>query len=242
MSEPRFFVDAACSPGAEITLHAHDAHHVRVVLRLREGDAIVAVHGGSAWNARLLADAGDSLKARIENAREERGGELPAFVSVLQAVTKGAKFDEVVEKTVELGAARIVPVRCERSYAEAGPQKLERWRRIARAAAMQSRRRHLPVVEAPLAWKEAIKLARTQPVLVAYEGQQSGSFAPAVERVRDLESFAIAVGPEGGLTKTEVDAAGDAGASFVSLGPTILRTETAAVAMLAGCAARLGWW
>ena len=243
MTQPhRFFVDTACAPGSEVPLDPADARHARLVLRLRPGDPIIVAHDGSTWDAALVHLDGDRVTARIEAARSDRDGELPAFVTVLQAITKGAKFDEIVEKSVELGARRIVPVRCERSYGDAGAHKLERWRRIARAAAMQSRRRFVPEVDAPIAWNDAVKLGQTQPVLVAYEAIPPGGLAHALAKASTNGSLAIAVGPEGGLAPAEVEAAQAAGCTLVSLGPTILRTETAAAALLAACAACRGWW
>ena len=242
MSQPRFFVDARCSPGVEVTLRTDDARHARLVLRMRAGDSVVVVCDGAAWAARLSQVSANQTTARIDAMRAEQGGELPAFVTVLQALPKGAKFDDIVEKTVELGARRIVPVRCERGYADAGDRKLERWRRIARAAAMQSRRRFVPEVDSPIAWSDGVLLARSQPVLVAYERALSGTLAAALAKSQDGMPFAIAVGPEGGLAPAEVDAAQAAGCELVSLGPTTLRTETAAAALLVACAAYRGWW
>lgn len=235
-------MDSACAPGSEVSLDPADARHARLVLRLHPGDPIVVVHDGLAYDAALITASGDRATVRLEAERGERGGELPAFVTVLQAITKGTKFEEVVEKTVELGARRIVPVRCERSYGEAGAHKLERWRRIARAAAMQSRRRFLPVVDAPLAWSDAVQLGRSQPVLIAHEAAQPGSLVSTLAKMKSAGALSIAVGAEGGLTGTEIRAAREAGCALVSLGPTILRTETAAAALLAASAALLGWW
>ena len=243
MSTPRFFVDTGCAPGLDVELHVDDAHHARNVLRMHGGDALVIVHGGGAWDATLLDDAAGSVRARIGKRRAEARGELPVSVSVLQALVKGAKFDDVVEKTVELGARRIVPVRCERSYADASRHKLERWRRIARSAAQQARRLHVPIIAEPMEWADALESFRgdARP-LVAYENAPPGSFAQALGGIAAARDIAIAVGPEGGLSAAEVEAARAAGCAIVSLGPTILRTETAAAAMLAALAASAGWW
>lgn len=240
MSESRFFTDAACSPKALVDMSADDSHHVLHVLRLREGDAIVMVHDGVAWDAAIASAARDSVRAQIEGKRDEAGGELPVAITVIQALTKGAKFDDVVEKVVELGARRIVPAICERSSADVRGAKLERWRRIARAAAQQSRRRFLPVVTSPEPWASAV--ASTRPTIVAYEAAARGSFERAARDVGKAPEIAIAVGPEGGLSEVDVEAARVAGAALVSLGPTILRTETAAAAMLAALASTAGWW
>ena len=171
------------------------------------------------------------VRARALHPSAETGGELPVKITVLQALTKGSKFDDVVEKCVELGAHRIVPVVCARSYADAGFHRLQRWRRLAKAAAQQSRRRVLPTVADVVAWGEAV--ANAQPLLVAWESAQPGSLANALERLGPAPELAIAVGPEGSFTGDELEVALAAGSTLVSLGPTILRTETAAAAMLA---------
>ncbi|HME82858.1 MAG TPA: 16S rRNA (uracil(1498)-N(3))-methyltransferase [Candidatus Eremiobacteraceae bacterium] len=243
MSAPRFFVDTACRPGLEVELHADDAHHATHVLRMHGGDALIVLHGGKAWDATLIEGEAGAVRAHVAKSRDESLGELPVGVSVLQALVKGAKFDDVVEKTVELGARRIVPVHCERSYADASRHRLDRWRRIARSAAQQARRLHVPVIAEPMGWADALQAFRgdARP-LVAYENAPAGSFAEALRGIAGARDIAIAIGPEGGLTAAEVEAARAAGCALVSLGPTILRTETAAAAMLAALAAGAGWW
>ncbi len=236
MSAPRFFVDGAIVAGTDLSLDADDAHHVSHVLRLRAGDAVVLLRDGVAWDARITEVSKGGVRVRAIEARGESGGELPRAVTVVQAMVKGNKFDDVVEKCVELGARRIVPVLCERSYAQAGTSKLERWRRIARAAAAQSRRLVLPVVDAPMLWNEA--LAAVSPLIVAWEGAPRETLGPALAAIGEARHLGIAVGPEGSFTGGELDAARAAGARLVSLGPTILRTETAAAALLAAIASR----
>jgi len=243
MSAPRFFADVECAAGAQIELRRDDAHHAIEVLRMHTGDPLVIVRDGTAWDATLNDSGRGRASALVVAPRAEIGGELPVAVIVLQAIAKGSKFDEVVEKAVELGARRIVPVVCERSYAQASSAKIERWRRIARSAAQQSRRRYLPEIVDPMTWMEALRVTNVdRPTLVAYERASPGSLAAAVDAIADARSIAIAIGPEGGLTDAEVAAAKESGGALVSLGPTILRTEAAAPAMLAALAARRGWW
>jgi 16S rRNA (uracil1498-N3)-methyltransferase len=243
MSAPRFFVDDECAAGAQIELRHDDAHHAIEVLRMHTGDPVVIVRDGTAWDATLSDFGRGRASAQLVAPRAESGGELPLAVTVLQAIAKGSKFDDVVEKAVELGARRIVPVVCERSYAQASSAKIERWRRIARSAAQQSRRRYLPEVADPMTWIEALRATNTNPpTLVAYEHAAPGSLAAAADKIGEARSIAIAIGPEGGLTAAEVAAAKESGCELVSLGPTILRTETAAPALLAALAARRGWW
>jgi 16S rRNA (uracil1498-N3)-methyltransferase len=243
MAAPRYFTDFELSSGAIIALDTSDAHHASTVLRCNAGDPLTLISAGVAWDAEF-----DSLRKRGAMVRAlqhaaDQGGELPAPVVVLQALTKGAKFDEVVEKTIELGASRIVPVDCIYSEAEGGANKVQRWRRVARAAAMQSRRRVLPAVEDSTNLGDALAdFAPGAFALVAYEGAPAGTFEAAMRAYRPGTPVVIAVGPEGGLHADELECAGQYGAHIVSLGPTILRTETAAAALLAAVASSAGWW
>ena len=238
MSAPRFFVAAPISIGATIALEPDDVHHASHVLRLRADAPIVVVAGGVAWDAVIAA--ADCATAHILRPSPDGGGDIGIDVTILQALIKGAKFDDVVEKCVELGARRIIPVRCERSESEASPHKIERWRRIARSAAQQSRRSILPTVDEPLAFADAVTAVKAT-LIVASERAPKGSLAKALRENADAKVFAIVVGPEGSFTDAELEIAMKAGASFVSLGPAILRTETAAAALLAAIASVRVW-
>ncbi|HEY7995177.1 MAG TPA: RsmE family RNA methyltransferase [Candidatus Eremiobacteraceae bacterium] len=238
MSAPRFFVDGPVTTGATIALRPDDAHHASHVLRMRADAPIVVVAGGLAWDA--VIGAADCETAHILRPSPDSGGDIGIDVTVLQALIKGAKFDDVVEKCVELGASRIVPMRCERSEADASGHKVERWRRIARAAAQQSRRNIVPAVDDVRSFAEALS-AGGVPLLVASERAPKGSLAEALRANAGSTALAIAVGPEGSFTDAELAAAKEAGAAFVSLGPAILRTETAAAALLAAIASVRVW-
>lgn len=243
MSEPRFFLEEPCAPGSEVELHEHDVRHAALVLRLKPGDEITIVSGRISWRANVLVAKGDRVTATIEAMSAQPSGELPVEITILQALPKAAKMDDVVEKAVELGAARIVPIRCERSYGGESDNKIERWRRIARAAAQQSQRLFVPVVDAPAEFNEAIaRFAARAHVIVAHEQARTGTLAAALQRVDANSSLALAVGPEGSFTTQELEFAKTSGCDIVSLGPTILRTETAAAALLAAIAALRGWW
>jgi 16S rRNA (uracil1498-N3)-methyltransferase len=241
MAAPRFFVGIDCAEGMEFDLNRDDAHHVTNVLRMQPGERLVAVDADGPWDAHVTAMSKGRVRVRAVGRSTDVGGELPVEIDVLQAVTRGAKFDEVVEKCVELGAVRIVPIACERSYAEATPTRVDRWRRIARSAAQQSRRRIVPFVAEPLPWSEAVR--RTSiPLIVGWEGAERGTLAAALHRIDSTSPVAIAIGPEGSFTEDELEIARAAKAELVSLGPMILRTQTAAAALIAAMAAVRGWW
>ena len=226
--------------GARIALRPEDVRHAALVLRLQPGDEVVVIAGSRAWRATIASIANQAATVEVV-AQSDEGGELPQAVAVLQAVPKGNKMDYVIEKVVELGAQRIVPVLCARSYAGVSATKLVRWRNIARSAAQQSRRRIVPHVEEAITWNAALEQFATQSqLLVAHEGAAAGSLARAL--ARESPALSLAVGPEGSFTQAELDSARETGADIVSLGQTILRTETAAVALLAAVAALKKWW
>jgi 16S rRNA (uracil1498-N3)-methyltransferase len=240
---PRYFTSESVTAGAVLDLDASDAHHASSVLRYKTGEPLTLVASGVAWDAEFASFGKAGVAVRAIAPAADQAGELPAPVIVLQALTKGAKFDDVVEKTVELGAVCIVPVSFARSEADGSATKDERWRRIARAAAMQSRRRVIPIVESPIAWEVALeRYAAGALMLVAFEGAPRETLEHALTKYERGNAIVIAIGPEGGLERDEVAQARARGAQIVSLGPTILRTETAAAALLAAVAARLGWW
>ena len=209
---------------------------------MKSGEAITIVHAGQAWRATLDDIGSDRATATIIEQTREAASELPVELIVLQAVPKGMKMDDVVEKVVELGAARIVPLRCARSYGGDSQQKIERWKRIAHAAAQQSQRLIVPSVDQPLNFHDAIdRFAATSHVIVAHESAAKGSLAASLRREATAK-IAIAVGPEGSFTDGELQLATNAGCDLAWLGPTVLRTETAAAAMLAAISALRGWW
>lgn len=238
MSGPRFFVKPPLAIGTTVALEPDDAHHASHVLRLRADAPIVVVAGGVAWDAVMATS--DCKAAHILRPSPDGGGDIGIDVTILQALTKGSKFEDVVEKCVELGANRIIPVRCERSESEASPHKVERWRKIALSAAQQSRRNVVPTVDEPRTFADALAAAKAT-LIVASERAPKGSLAQALRAHADATSFAIAIGPEGSFTDAELATAKAAGASFVALGPAILRTETAAAALLAAIASARVW-
>src|SRR5579863_5905321 len=139
----RVFVAAPCAAGQLVSLSSDDTRHLRLVLRVQRGDEVTVVSNATAWRARVEDIAGDCMRVQIVEPLTVRG-ELPQRVTVLQAIPKGTKMDEVIEKVTELGASRIVPIRCHRAYGGESAAKLDRWRRIARSAAAQSQRLLVP--------------------------------------------------------------------------------------------------
>jgi len=209
-----------------------------VVLRRGQGDALEIVDSaGALFGATLLLEGG-SARARLETALA--APRPPALrITLAQGIPKGQKMDFVVEKATELGVADILPFASERTVGDGAREgKLERWRRLAKAAAQQCGRADVPEVAAPTDVAGlAVALAGFDLALVPWE------LAPAVplrERLPLLlagaRSVVVAIGPEGGLSHAEAAALERAGGRLVSLGSRVFRTETAG---LVACSALL---
>lgn len=209
-----------------------DGHHLQRVRRLRPGECVVGADGHGGW--RVYEVVGDEpgrlqLAARTACRREP---EQPSPIGVAVALTKGGALDGVVAGLTELGVARIEPVRARRSVvrwdAARADQALDRWRTIAREAAMQCRRARLPEIH-PL--RRLTDLAGRPGLVVA---ERSGS-GPAGLPPPPAEGFTVVVGPEGGFDPAELAELGDV--PRLAVGPHVLRAETAPVAVAASLAA-----
>ena len=257
MSRPRFFIEPVAGQdplvGAVLDLAPEASHHALRVLRLRAGDAIDLADGqGLDYLCQLELNAAGQAKARVlavAPSPAEFGPELVLW----QGLPKGNKMESIIPPAVELGVDVLRPVQCRRSVARlpearAAARRLERWREIARASAQQSGRGRVPEVA------EATTLARalaavegedaTQgPVLrlLAYEEERGLGIGALLARteLRSLARIDLLVGPEGGFSEEEVEAARRVGFLSVSLGPRILRTETCGPALLAMLLAQL---
>jgi 16S rRNA (uracil1498-N3)-methyltransferase len=178
---------------------------------------------------------------------EELAAAAQPHVTLFQGVAKGEKMDSIVRQAVEIGAEQIVPVLTSRSVVQLDARKrslrTERWRRVAEAAAKQAKRSAIPDVAEAVKLRDAIgMLADFDGAVVLWEECEGPGIEAAVTRcAREPNSrIALIVGPEGGLSAEEVDALGAIGAIPATLGPTILRTETAAVVALALAISALG--
>lgn len=236
---PRFFVSPEQIGEKTLHLAGKDAWHIARALRMAVGQEItVSNMQGERFVCRLAEIRDEHVTADIL-AREPDAAEPPFAATLYQALPKGDKMGEIVEKAVECGVARIVPVlsaRCvSRPDAKSFAAKRARWQKIAESAAKQSGRGIIPEI-APLVSLDAAvaELARADVALLCYEGERTTSLGAAI-RARGIvgKQVGFLVGSEGGFSESEAASAVAAGVTAVGLGPRILRTETAAAFVLA---------
>lgn len=207
------------------------AHQLSTVLRLRAGDEITILDGsGAAFRTELRQVERRSALGQVRE-RVELDTEPALPVTLCPCVLKGSNFEWVLQKGTEIGVTRFVPVISSRTIvrpAEKILNKYERWQSIIREAAEQSGRVRLPELAAPLTWDELIEQAEGTKLLPWEESSAESSLTARLTQV-DSSGVSIAIGPEGGLSPTEVKQAVDAGWTVISLGPRILRAETASL-------------
>ena len=247
MSLPHFYLEDQVLAGEAtatfpLRLAADDAKHARV-LRLAPGEHVAVVDAARDYFECEIVDFSDALPLARIAQRLDDAPDGPT-VLLVQGLAKGDKMETVIRHATELGVAGFLPLACERSIVKLDARKAaartERWRAIAKSAAMQSGQRACPEVCEPMALADACAaLSQATAVLVCWEeapldARLEAALARGIERGRTLPEdarVAVVVGPEGGLSRAEVDAllACNPCASLVSLGSSILRTETAGI-------------
>lgn len=232
---PRFFVTPETLAGTTAVLEGEQAAHAKV-LRLSRGDQVTLCDGQGTDAQCTIDDYGAGRVCLTIDKREPSRSEPKLRCSVYMGFPKADKFEHVIQKATELGAFEIIVFPCSRSIsrpdAKSLAKKLERWQKIAVSAAEQSGRGLVPKVLALGSYEEAVKRA-CQCDLAAffYENERTCSLRSAVE-AHAFTTAAIMTGPEGGLTDQEVRLAQEAGMTVCSLGPRILRCETAPLCAL----------
>jgi 16S rRNA (uracil1498-N3)-methyltransferase len=216
-------------PDGVLELPDGEARHVLKVLRGRSGYRVEVVDGAGRLFAAELRGGGEAVV--LEELAAPEGAD--AEVSLYQAVPKGGRMDLVVEKATEVGATNIVPLLTERGVVCPRAGKIDRWRRVAEAAARQSLRLRVPEVAEPVRFADAVLRAGEASVLL-----HSAADLPPVETVVGSPS-GLFVGPEGGWSEGELRVAEEAGMALGGLGPYRLRSETAGIVAVARALAAL---
>lgn len=222
----------------KIILDGSSFNHVKNVYRMKIGDNINLTTGDNIdYKCMISTIENDRIICKIIE-KSERHTELPIKVTLYQGLPKSDKMDLIVQKAVELGAIRIVPVSMKRSIvkldSKKAVQKCKRWNEIALNAAEQSKRSARPEVSDVLTFKEAIKEAEgLDYILLPYETANGMDYTRKIfTDIKPSSSVGVFIGPEGGFDPDEIDMAEESGALIVTLGKRILRTETAGMTVL----------
>ena len=232
---PRFFVSPEQISGSSAVLEGEHAAHAKV-LRLARGDRVTLCDGQGTDAQCVVSECTSGRLVLTISSRAPSHSEPQLACSIYMGFPKADKFEHVVQKATELGAHEIVVFPCARSVsrpdARSLEKKLDRWQKIAASAAEQSGRGRIPSVLALESFDAAVARAcQAEFSALFYENEQTRSLRSAVE-ASSFSTAAIMTGPEGGLTEEEVCKARDAGMAVCSLGPRILRCETAPLCAL----------
>lgn len=232
----RFFIEPHAVCGNEAVLTGEDVQHIAKVLRLRAGDEVTLCDGAKTeYTARIDSVEKERITLRVLETAASKT-ESSAEITLYQGLPKAGKLETIIQKCVELGIGKVIPFDAERSVVKLSEKdfakKQSRYQRVAYEAAKQSRRGIIPEVGG------LVKLAKEDfsafdLILLAYEEERGTTLKKALRAKMDAKRIALIVGPEGGFAPEEADMLIQRGAVSVSLGPRILRTETAGMAMLA---------
>ena len=235
----QFFVEEDAIGNDYITITGEDFNHIKNVLRMKVGTEIrVSNKEDVDYLCHIHEITDQEVIAKIDDIDRE-GTELPTKVFLFQGLPKGDKMETVIQKNVELGVYRVIPVAMKRCVvkldAKKAKSKVERWQKISESAAKQSKRMIIPEIAELMDYKSAVKLAASMDMfLLPYENAKGmAETKRLIEQIKPGQSVAVFIGPEGGFGDEEVELAKSAGANVISLGKRILRTETAGMALMA---------
>ena len=235
----QFFVDDAQIGKEFITIIGSDVNHIKNVLRMKPGEKIrVSNQKGQDYFCSIIELGDDFVQADILDS-EAANTELSSKIYLFQALPKGDRMETVIQKAVELGVYKIVPVSMKNCVVKLdekkAAKKVERWQAIAESAAKQSKRTIIPLIDKPVPYKLALeKAGKLDVTLVPYENERGmAATRQIMGQIKKGQSIGIVIGPEGGFAPEEIKLADDNDMHRISLGRRILRTETAGLATLA---------
>lgn len=251
---PRFYCPVPLHAHQSIVLPDNLAHYARRVLRLKSAAPITLFDGhGGEYPAHLDYDSNQTY-ARTE-AHHPREAELAGHINLIQGLATADKMDWIIEKAVELGAMRVVPITAQRSVLQLRGDRLEKrvqhWQRISQAASEQCGRNRLLKVERPCTLAQFLETKESGPHIATFLCHPDGGI-PLNQAIREFAStppppgtdtpaLNLIIGPEGGWTDQELTLAHQHGAQAVQFGSRIMRTETAGLALIAASTALLDW-
>lgn len=240
----RLFLSPENLSSEQITITGDQAKHLSVVLRVKPGDPVTIFDGqGYKYDCKVLKCKKKEVIAELIS-KTAYSVESPVSVTLVQGIAKGEKMDLIIQKSTELGVSRIVPVITERTQVRQ-TEKTERWKKIALSASQQSGRDKIPEIDEPANFEEFLyqqtrsphpdlihEKPESQLGIIFSEHKQERNLKKVLASFNNAKQLTLLIGPEGGFSKDEISIAVDKGFIEASLGPRILRTETAPLAAL----------
>ena len=234
MSKTRLFVDEPLSVGANISMHGDQARYVGRVLRLRPDDEITLFDGqGGEYRAVITVAGKNAVSAAIQE-RVSRSAESPLNITLLQGISRGDRMDYVIQKATELGVSRVTPIHTEFSMVKLdekrAAKRMSHWRKVAASACEQCGRNTLPLIDTPTSLPNTLADYHQAdcPKIIMKPAASASLSSIGI----DGRGPVVLIGPEGGFSDQEYENAEAAGFQAVGFGPRIMRTETAAIAVV----------
>lgn len=236
---PRFFIEKQKINGSSVIVSGEDARHIAKVLRMKKGEALTLCDGcGTDYEAEITAINANTVEAEITAAHPNES-EPEIQITLFQALPKAGKMEYIIQKCTELGIYKIIPCILERCVVKLksdsdAQKKTERYQGVAYAAAKQSQRGVVPLVEPPIPFAQAVARMKDYDLsFLPYENENGTSIKTILDRADGVKTAAFLIGPEGGISEKELALAAENAIETVTLGKRILRTETAGEAVLA---------
>jgi len=233
MRLPRFYTRQTLATGQSVQLEAAASHHLLRVLRINPGESVLLFNGDGLEHRAILEGDENRLARLAITGTQQPQRESPLHISLGQGISRGERMDLVMQKAVELGVQQIVPLWTRRSQVQLSGKRLDKrlchWRGIVQSACEQSGRVILPELQAATGLDDWLQTVPQDTLRLVLDPESNTT----LHQVAHSKHIQLLIGPEGGLEKQELEFAAAAGFQRISLGPRILRTETAALAALA---------
>ncbi len=238
---PKFFIKNNQITDNKITIIGEDVNHILNVLRLKENDKIEICNSDTSENysTKIISNNSENVICEIVE-KIDKTSESNIYINIFQGLPKADKMELIIQKCVELGVKEITPVNMERCIVKldikSESKKIERWQKISEVASKQSGRDAITKINNINDIKDICNLiSKYDILLVAYECEENNSLKQEIQSLKQLSKndlkIGIVIGPEGGISKEEIDKLVQAGAKTITLGKRILRTETVAFVM-----------
>ena len=237
----RYFTNENIDENNTVTITGDDAHHMIQVMRMTTGDEVYVVIDNRTYTMTILEGTSQSVRLQVKEKMDQTN-EMPKEVTIVCGLPKGDKLELITQKATELGMHSLYPFEAKRSIVKwdknKHEKKVSRLQKIAKEAAEQSHRSSIPQIHNPISLKELVEISKSYDVKFVADEEDAKlevrqRFADQLKKVYDKHSILIVFGPEGGLDRTETKLLLENNFQSISLGPRILRTETAPLYALA---------